>query len=329
MSRVEKIFAKYQRRLKEEKDKRATYNRTQKKRDDDVPEYGKTAGNVERELEMELTAFLMQWVEEKTQKSEKKREQEEEESDEEHSSLNGALSAILWRNSGYNQNCYDYLSKNDERRKIFEMKDTKNRLEKSFSFDAYVKHFMQHFGFSQRNENFSPNAKLSEETRKKNLKGTKAGNDHPYVWRGHHMIPCGAFYQGQKNNNMTKNIFTDDQYALLLMSDYDVNRGQNIIFLPRNKAFFQPIHDMLLHPSGHNRYTNMVQKKMKVVSKKLRKLARKGAHPSGSVKMAEKLAEIEDEFWQSFVDWGIEEVDARVQRREPDERDFIQNGALV
>ncbi len=61
------------------------------------------------------------------------------------------------------------------------------------------------------------------------------------------MIPGSAFYtkvSTVSNGAASKSpVFTDSQYALLLLSDYNVNHGHNLIPLPANKMDrYQPVH---------------------------------------------------------------------------------------
>jgi|GEM_PF-1288951 len=318
MSAVEKILKKYSKRLKEE----------QARKKQGRPS-AKTDGQVQTELKMELNALLKKWK--KAQAEKEKKPNEQEGSDGEHSPSGGELSAVLWRKSSYNNNMYKYLKKNSGRRKVFEMDGRTSRLGKAYSFHRFVEHFKSGYGFSQRDENFHCNANIDETTaKKKKKKGKTAGNAYPYGWNGHHMIPCGAFYQGQKKSGMIKSVLTDDQYALLLMSDYDVNHGQNVIPLP-NKPFYQGIHDQVAHPSSHDNYTKLVQKGIKRLSEKLDELSddAKKPHPEISVKVAETLAGFENRLWKLLIKLGKEEVDKKLGLAEGTERSYInESGGL-
>ncbi len=328
MSAVEKILKKYTNRLSEER----------RKKSKKIPG-AKTDGQVKAELEMELKALLAKWKKAQAEKDPKKKE-EEESKDDKHSYGGKGLSAVLWRNGSYNKNMHKYMSKTSSRAKAFKMDaQRKSRLDDYYTFEPFINHFMTSYGFGEgsgaRPENFNPGATISEaKAKKKGKKSTTAGNSFPYKWNGHHMIPCGAFYQGQKKKGKSKgmitSIFTDDQYALLLMSDFNVNHGQNVIPLPDKLRFYQPIHDMILHPSDHDEYTKMVQKEMKNVAKGLEELSGKAdePHPDVSVEIAAELASFEDTLWKKFIKWGKEEVNALVEKRPPEERDFIKNGGL-
>lgn len=66
------------------------------------------------------------------------------------------------------------------------------------------------------------------------------------------MLPCEVF---------PGRFFTPKQKALLLTTDYDVNQGTNIIFLPKLVVDTQ-IHRLLYHNGGHKAYNAMVKEDM-------------------------------------------------------------------
>lgn len=313
MAAVEKLLAKHSEDLKPK-------NRNNS---------GKKPKQITAELKVELNALLKKWKTAQDKKDKKKKEEKENKS-EKHSPSSGQLSAVLWRNSSYNLNCSKYLKKNKARGDVFRMTPAReNRIHGSFDNfiqPVCVDFIINNFGLGDNNpENFTPNAKINSKT---------AGNAYPYAWNGHHMIPCGAFYQGQKKDGMLKEIFNEDQYALLLMSDFNVNHGQNVIPLPSRHPFFQAVHDMVLHPSNHNNYTKMVQEKMKKVAKGLEELTDQAdePHPEISVAIAEELSDFEDKLWKEFVKMGKEEVDAANASRKAEHGSelnvVLNNGAL-
>lgn len=294
--------------------------------------------DIENSLKAELRKYLRDWKKANIpEKKEKKDEQTDQ--DDEHSLSNRGLKAILWRNNTYNKNCHEYLSENQNRQKYFNMdlNGRKDRLRKSIPEEYVVEVLMENSGFNQRPENFSSTAKLDDSvkyaTSSKSGERETSGCAFPYTWNGHHMIPCGAFYLSEKSGGGVRNILTDEQYALLLMSDYDVNRGSNLIPLPDKEPGCQAIHDMLMHPSGHEKYTTMVKEKIKEISKILDELAKESEepHPLVPEDISEELESIEDELWNNFIKWGREVVDARLGARVPSDEDssFIKDGKLI
>ncbi|KFA94147.1 AHH domain-containing protein, partial [Archangium violaceum] len=69
------------------------------------------------------------------------------------------------------------------------------------------------------------------------------GTSLPYSWEAHHLLPANVFYKE----------LTIEQIKIILRTNYDINDGRNIIFLPEN-PIDTPIHKLPYHSSGHNKY---------------------------------------------------------------------------
>jgi len=119
-------------------------------------------------------------------------------------------------------------------------------------------------------------------------------------------------------------IFSDLHYQLLLMSDYDINHGHNIIALPANGMdFFQPIHNLIQHPSNHANYTSRVIKEMKKLKKQLKKFEKntKEDHPKISVLIAQTLRgkdRVEDLLWELLIKIGESIITGKVNKTKAD-----------
>jgi len=246
----------------------------------------------------------------KTQKKIIKAKSEGDDSVEEHAWSSGEISAVLWKKGfKYNQNCHDYLETDSGRNKVFQEFP---HIELAGYTDIQIKIFKEYFAFPGVMKcNFNPGAELKG-------KNKKAGCSKPYRWQGHHMIPGSAFYTKVltvSNGATSKSlVFTDSQYKLLLLSDYNVNHGHNLIPLPANKMDrYQPIHSLIQHPSDHVNYTQMVQKKMKDVSDKLDEIKKnKKPHPNLKIKIAEQLRGLEDDLWDFIVKLSRQIIGAKL-----------------
>ncbi|OJH37741.1 AHH domain-containing protein [Cystobacter ferrugineus] len=117
---------------------------------------------------------------------------------------------------------------------------------------------------------------------------------HPYAWAAHHMLPGSAFYYETKDG---KPAFTYKQIRLLLMSDYNINHGHNIIMLPV-EDWAVPVHSLICHPSDHEAYTLKVMDEMRKVSKRLQEVIDSG-EPHGNLPetVFEALKKLEEQFW--------------------------------
>ena len=283
---------------------------------------GKSKAEADLILKTELDSLLSQWKDDNPQKQEKKQKKDEEENNE-HAPNNGELTAVLWRNSSYSRNCTKYLRKIKERGDIlrFETEPRKARAKARFGTEPLLEKHIKQYALDKRPENFDKNGKRN---------GKYAGQKYPYAWQAHHMIPCSAFYDGILVGSEPQKIFDDNQQMLLLMSDYNVNFGRNMIPLPEKRVDMQ-VHDMVFHFGSHPSYTKSVQTQMKKVAKKLNKITKKlkQPHPKISVKIAEEMANFEDQLWDQLCELGIATVDV-VNAGQEIEHDYLsENGSLT
>lgn len=177
-----------------------------------------------------------------------------------------------------------------------------------------VKFFKDYFTLDAVACNFNTQCKYKKAGK------TKYGSQKfPYVWDAHHMIPGEAFTQVKAGVRGAQPIFNARQLRLMLMSDYNVNNGHNLIALPTNRMdFYQPVHDLIQHPSNHANYTSRVVSEMKQVAKKLEQLTDDLDKPHADVvvKIAASLNDLEDELWRLLVAIGKAAVASVVAKQE-------------
>jgi hypothetical protein len=132
---------------------------------------------------------------------------------------------------------------------------------------------------------------------------------YPYAWEAHHMLPGSAFYYEMKDG---KPAFTYKQLRLLLMSEYNINHGHNIINLPA-EDWAVPVHSLICHPSDHETYTLKVMDEMRKVSQDLQKLI-DSQKPHGNLPelVFQQLQKLEGRFWNFLVKLGRGLVAAKV-----------------
>ncbi|WP_163782538.1 AHH domain-containing protein [Myxococcus vastator] len=132
---------------------------------------------------------------------------------------------------------------------------------------------------------------------------------YPYAWEAHHMLPGSAFYYMMKDG---KPAFTYKQTRLLLMSEYNINHGHNIINLPA-EDWAVPVHSLICHPSDHESYTMRVMDEMRKVSKRLQAVIDSGA-PHGDLPESAfaALQKLEEQFWIFLVKLSRQIVAAKV-----------------
>jgi len=83
----------------------------------------------------------------------------------------------------------------------------------------------------------------------------------PYSNEGHHMLPCEVF---------TDKYLTSKQILLVRKVDYDINNGDNIIFLPESEGDCD-FHNLPSHCGSHPNYANLVSTDMQQARDSLQK----------------------------------------------------------
>jgi hypothetical protein len=109
------------------------------------------------------------------------------------------------------------------------------------------------------------------------------GTTLPYPWQAHHLLPANVFH---------KNL-TMEQIKIILRSDYDINDGRNIIFLPE-QPIDTPAHSLPYHASGHPAYDKKVTSLMSDLKKILTEVEKKNMdHKLAAAKVEEELHKLE------------------------------------
>lgn len=251
---------------------------------------------------------------------ERKKEKEEDSGEEgaEHASSTVKIKAVLSKSSSANYTGnFSYYARGDGKGRAGKVY---NKISPNISYlyarnrPPLVKFISDYFTLDAVNCNFNSKSKAQIGGKKK-----EPGSKIPYAWEAHHMIPGEAFTSMKASVSGSEPIFNAKQYRLLLMSDYDINNGNNMIALPTNGMdFFQPVHNLIQHPSNHGNYTNRVVKEMKKVAKDLNQLTNdlEKPHSELTVKIAQTLKDLENELWRLLIKIGKAEVTAAVKGQE-------------
>jgi len=116
----------------------------------------------------------------------------------------------------------------------------------------------------------------------------------PYLNEGHHLIPHTSSFE----------TFTDKQMEILKKIDYNVNNGNNIIFLPKlvgDCAF----HNLPYHSGSHGQYTDQVKADFKEIKDSLNKVK---ADPCEVIEPLQSIKDyfykIQDDYWKLIVKSG-------------------------
>ncbi|MET1254934.1 AHH domain-containing protein [Aliikangiella maris] len=260
--------------------------------------------------------FLFQepgkWRKADEQKAKKKKKTEADENGV-HIASNSELAANLsktGRGKQYLQNFSDYIKGDGSRNKIY--KEVSENASVLWGDKPHMMAFFKNYCLLGQFEcNFNVKAKLD---RKYNgtSKIVVSGTSKPYKWEGHHLIPGEAFYTKDSNG-----AFTEEQLKILRTCEYDINNGHNLIALPTNYMdMFQPVHNLIQHPSNHSNYTKRVVDEMEKVADNLNKAIKSAEedHPDIKVEIAEKLTALEDDLWDLLIRLGKAVVTSKVAK---------------
>jgi hypothetical protein len=133
-----------------------------------------------------------------------------------------------------------------------------------------------------------------------------AGNDNffslklPYPLQAHHILPKDSF--------STKLGFTEPQRNLLKRAPWDINHGENIIFLPEDENNC-PIHRLPSHLGSHPTYNTDVYNDTKAIKSKLKQQPPCSTE-APQLKILEELKGYQDDWW----DWLANKCYAKQQK---------------
>lgn len=213
----------------------------------------------------------------KRAKEEKKKREEAKKKGEKHVDSNEPLKGILAKNSKYATNGYKYLKAQDGRG-VYKNVD--------HSYFVHIKDLVaDHCKFpdTKHPDNFNPDGKF--------------GQNRPYTYQAHHILPGESFYCELSSGP----IFPEPQIDLILKSEYNINNGHNIIMLPTENEFVC-VHMLMQHKGNHPKYSGMVMKGLKKISKKLQKIIDQAKpHEDVTAKIEKELENLETAYWNWIV----------------------------
>ncbi|MCP3143969.1 AHH domain-containing protein [Pyxidicoccus xibeiensis] len=110
-----------------------------------------------------------------------------------------------------------------------------------------------------------------------NKRSSVIGVTLPYPWEAHHLLSTNVFYK----------YLTLAQIKVILRSDYDINDGRNIIFLPQ-EPIDTPVHKLPYHSSGHTQYDKKIKREMVTLKATLDDIVKNQRDHKEAAKMIEK-----------------------------------------
>lgn len=127
----------------------------------------------------------------------------------------------------------------------------------------------------------------------------------PYPNQGHHLLPCEVFTARSKDDDNPNNgAFGDAELEVLYHLKYDLNNGNNVIFLPA-LAKNHGVHQLPSHCGSHPKYTAQVTKDMERINQLLKKALGQPCEdwkPPASI--VDELVKLENAYWKWVVVFG-------------------------
>ena len=128
-----------------------------------------------------------------------------------------------------------------------------------------------------------------------------SAQEHPYTWEAHHILPGNCFYRTSDGG-----AFSPEQRDILLKVPYDINHGENMIFLPGKRTnHLVPVHGLLQHYCSHTGYDVLVKNSFKTeVANKLQDIIDKQEKCKQTLdnKILDVLINLQQDYWDDIVD---------------------------
>ena len=123
----------------------------------------------------------------------------------------------------------------------------------------------------------------------------------PYKNEAHHLVPIEAVDSA-----------LEDKLALFKKLPYNINHGENIIFLPKNTKDVD-IHKLPQHNGSHPKYNALVMGDLKKLRGQLTSKARKECEPEDPppIGVLDKVIKLESDYWKLLVGTGAMSVNVR------------------
>lgn len=118
---------------------------------------------------------------------------------------------------------------------------------------------------------------------------------NPYPMQAHHILPKASFSEKQG--------FKEEQRKLLLRVPYDINHGENIIFLPEEESDCK-VHCLPSHYGGHPKYIDIVGQEISSIRDKLKEKKKSPCKEKGpQMDILADLIDCQEDNW-IFLAWS-------------------------
>ena len=129
-------------------------------------------------------------------------------------------------------------------------------------------------------------------------KSSTVGASLPYTWQAHHILPMNCFID----------VFSTKDIAIIRRSTYDINSGENIIFLPEYSDDTK-YHNLPFHSSNHGKYNRKIGQSFKELKRTINKKRKnKEPHDSIAINIETELHRLEKENFKYIKNYGQKQL---------------------
>jgi len=204
-------------------------------------------------------------------------------SDSEHMVLDDKAKAELYPRRGYRQKGYDYISGGSR----------KSRYNKT----NQIKAGLSKLRFQRVDDQAeTSHARRYHFTHERNFTHYRV----PYYHQAHHLLPREFWHE-----------LTTEQKSVLRQVNYNINNGENIVFLPSSDRG-QAIHKLPIHNGSHPKYNKAVLKDAAKMKDRLDKAAKRikpceENNPPKSIR--DDLMKLQNKYWDIVTESTEDKVD--------------------
>ena len=211
-----------------------------------------------------------------------------------HILLNYGIKAVLYRHSDYRKNGIRDISGNG------------GKLSRVYNNNDKVKAYLKNNAIGTNVEGATQGDDLhASGYHFHHFSAANAGK--PYPNQGHHILPCELFSRRSEEGGKQGGVFGTEELRVFYRLEYDVNNGNNVIFLPAFDTHCD-VHQLPYHVGSHPTYTANVSQDMEQINSLLKKSLEKPCEdwtPPESI--PGELRKNEDEYWNWIVLFGERE----------------------
>ncbi|MFP2926518.1 AHH domain-containing protein [Pyxidicoccus sp. 3LG] len=212
---------------------------------------------------------------------------------------NYPMKAVLYRKDDYRKNGVSHISGNEGKRdRVYDNNDK-------------IKAYLKNNGIGTRIEGAT--AGDDQHSAGYHFKHFSAGDaGKPYPNQGHHILPCELFSRRSDEGGKQGGAFGTEELRVFYRLDYNVNNGNNVIFLPASLNHCS-VHQLPYHVGSHPTYTAQVSKDVEQINAQLKKSLEKPCEdwtPPESI--PEEVKVYEDKYWGFIVVFGENEAGASI-----------------